>query len=52
MIAEHGKRGFGFAHGTPDPQNFALLGATINKIANKKFPSGFVPEGALNLGVV
>jgi hypothetical protein len=51
MISKHGKGGVGFTHGTRDPQDLALLGAAINKIANKNGLSVFVSEHPLDLGI-
>jgi hypothetical protein len=51
MISEYGEGGFGLTHGTRDLQNFPLLGAAINKIANKNCLSGFWSERALEFSI-
>jgi hypothetical protein len=46
MIAEHGEGRFGLAHSPRNPQNFSLLGPTINKITDKDYFSHRVAEHA------
>src|ERR1700722_17871569 len=46
VVAEHRPCGVGLAHTSCDPQDFPLVGATINKVAHKYSLPGFVSERA------
>jgi hypothetical protein len=51
MIAEHGEGRFGLAHSPRNPQNFSLLGPTINKITDKDDFSTRAAEHAFGVRV-
>jgi hypothetical protein len=51
MIAEHCATRAGLAHTSRDPQDFSLIRAAINKIANEYCFSAAVPEYAVDFAI-